>query len=141
MPALALRDAGEHERRRVGREPARERGQGEREQADAEHPPPPERVAEAATEHEQHREGDAVARDDHLEGRARGLQVGVDRGEGDVDDEEVDDVEGRAHEERQQSGGGQPGTRSYGDGLHDDHAPRGLRVVPERGCSGISTTR
>jgi hypothetical protein len=62
-------------------------------QPDPEHPPTPEGVAEPAAEHEQHREGDAVPRDDHLEGRTRGLEVGVDRGEGDVDDEEVDDVE------------------------------------------------
>ena len=52
---------------RRGRQPAQQRGDGEPDDAQHEHPPPPEPVAEGPAEQDQGREGEQVAVDDPLQ--------------------------------------------------------------------------
>lgn len=56
-------------------------------------------------EDEGERIGDAVAGDDQLQHRRAWMQVGVDGGQGDVDDEEVGDREERAEQHRRETDG------------------------------------
>jgi hypothetical protein len=85
------------------RDAAQEREHGKRRRAGHEQRPPPEQVAEPAAQHEHQRVRDAVAGDDQLERSRRGMQVGIDGGQGDVDDEEVGDGDECAKEHRGQA--------------------------------------
>ena len=64
-----------------------------------EQPAAPEGVAEPPAEDQQHGVRDGVAGDDHLQSGGAGVQVAVDGGQGDVDDEEVDHRQGRAEQQ------------------------------------------
>ena len=65
---------------------AAERGQREQDEPAQEDPPVAEDVAQPGTGHQQDGVGDGVAGHDQLQARAGGVQAGVDRGRGDVDD-------------------------------------------------------
>src|SRR5829696_3737088 len=75
----------------AGGEAAQHRGDDEGEDAEQEDPLAPEEVAEAACEEEQAPEGDQVAVDHPGQARLAEVQVGLDRGKGDVDDRRVED--------------------------------------------------
>ena len=65
----------------------------------------PQRIAEAAPDDEEHGVRDGVARHHQLQHAGRGPEVPVDRGEGDVDDEEVGDGQEDADQDGDQTQG------------------------------------
>ena len=69
---------------------AAERGQREQDEPAQEHAPVAGDVAEPGAGHQQDRIGDDVAGHHQLQARAGGVQAGVDRGSGDVDDGRVE---------------------------------------------------
>ena len=88
----------------VGRETAHGRAQHEQPDPEDEHPATTPAVADPARDEEQGAEGQAVAGDQPLEGRAVGIQVALHRRQGDVHDEEVqDDEEGAGQQDRERS--------------------------------------
>ena len=71
--------------------------------AGEEEPAPPGHVAEPAAEDEQDGVRESVARDDQFEQCGARGQVLVDRRQGDIDDEEVDERQGRTDQHGEQS--------------------------------------
>jgi hypothetical protein len=118
----ALGHARRDERAGAGSDAARGRGQREEGQADGEHPPATDLVAEAPGRDEPGGEGQAVGRDDPLDGARAGVQVGLRRGHGDVDDEEVEDDHRRPGQD---------------DGQRRPAAPRAGRARPDGRRSGL----
>jgi hypothetical protein len=113
--------------------------QGEEGEAEREHAPAAELVAEATGGDEEGGEGQAVAGDDPFDRAGAGVQIALHRGHGDVDDEEVQhDHEGA----REDDGQGGPLVRHQAGGprqagcefvcAHDAHhgasAPRARRL-------------
>lgn len=148
------------------REAAGERGEPERRHADQEEPPSAEHVPEPPAEDEQHGVREPVPGDDQLQQRRSGGQVVVDGGQGDVDDEEVDQGERRPEQHGEQAeraeGGpvvlhdgraapvgaglaGRPGgngrRRGRGCCTHGTHVRSSLSLVPECLYPGTRTTR
>ena len=89
--AGALEDAGHEQDLLVRGEAAEERGRAEEDDAEDEHPAAAEQVTEPAAEHEQTAEGQGVCRDDPLASRVGEAEVGLDVGQGDVNDRAVED--------------------------------------------------
>ncbi len=90
-PADALEAAGEDEEERTGGDAAQERADGERDDADGEHEPPPEQVGEGSRREEEGGERQGVGVEDPLKVRQRGMEGVLDRREGDVHDREVEE--------------------------------------------------
>ena len=80
--------------------PQSERGDGEEEDADDEHPPAPEQVGRPSSEQQQAGEGERVGADHPLQPLLREAEVGLDRGQRDDHDRRVEDhhQEGAAEE-------------------------------------------
>ena len=78
------------ERRHAGGERRDQRADAEQRGADDEHAPGAEDVAEPAADDEQRGERQAVAGDDPLQARQRGVELAQDRGDGDVQDRAVE---------------------------------------------------
>jgi hypothetical protein len=97
--AGALQDARADEHRRRRRQAAEHGRGGEDRHAEYEDPPVAVGLAEPCAGDQQRREGDHVAADDELERRARGAEVGADRGGRDVGDRRVGLDHERAHEQ------------------------------------------
>lgn len=95
----ALDDPGGEQHTDGRRKSADQRHQGEADEAGEEHPLAAEAVAEAAADDEQGGVGDAVAADDELELARVRVQVGADRGQRHVDDEEGEHRQERAEEQ------------------------------------------
>jgi hypothetical protein len=116
----ALRHARGDEQAGGGSDAARGRGQDEQREADREHPPAAELVAEPPAGDEPGGEGQAVAGDDPLDRVGAGVEVALHRGHRDVDDEEVEDDHERAGEDHRQRGplpqAGRPGAVEGVDG-------------------------
>jgi hypothetical protein len=108
-----LDEAGDHQHGRAGRQAARRRGGREEGEAEREHAPAAELVAEPSGGDEERGEGQAVAGDDPFDGAGAGMQIALHRRHGDVDDEEVqDDHEGA----REDDGQGRPLVREQAGG-------------------------
>jgi hypothetical protein len=93
----------EGDERLVGpRKPAEQGTDREEGQSGEEQSPPAEEVGEPSTEQKRAAEHDRVRGDDPLKARLREAQVDLDRGQGDIDDRDVqDDHELRRHDQRE----------------------------------------
>ena len=109
-----LGDPGRDQPQLVGGEASQERGGGEDDHADGEHPAPAEEVAAAAAEQKQPSEGEGVGGDDPLESRGGEVELVLDRGQGDVHDGAVED---HHHLDRADQHQGQPGVSVLGQRL------------------------
>ena len=119
----ALQQAGDDEEVGRRRRRAQRRRHGEPREADDEHPPAAVEVAEGTAEDEQGAEGQQVGRQDPLELREAGAEVGRDRGQGRVDDRRVEE----GHAGAEDGGGEDPAAlgRPQSDGGADDRQGRG----------------
>ena len=81
---------------------AEERADGEDDEADHEHTPPAEEVGEAPAEEEEASEDERVGGDHPLQVLLREPEVGLDRGQRDVDDRDVEHDHELHHAEQQQ---------------------------------------
>ena len=105
----ALRCPCHHEHGRGRREPADERGDGERCHAGQEEPPSAEAVAKPATHDKQQGIRARIRRNDQFEHGRTCVQIAVDARQCHVDDEEVDHGQQHAEQQRGQASGAQPG--------------------------------
>jgi hypothetical protein len=87
----SLEEPRDDQRRRRGRQPAQDRGDGEAGQAGQEDPPAPEQIPEPAEQQEQAAERDQVRVRDPGQAGGAHPEVGLDRREGDVHDGRVED--------------------------------------------------
>ena len=100
--ARALQDAGGDEQDRVVREAAGQRGRGEDQQADDEHPAAAQQVGGSPAEHQQAAERDRVAGDDPLHGGGGEPELALDRRQGHVHDAEIQHDHERGHQNERQ---------------------------------------
>ena len=126
----ALQQAGDDQEVGRRRRRAQRRRRGEPDQADDEHPPAAVEVAERTAEDEQGAEGQQVGRQDPLELREAGAEVGRDRGQGRVDDRRIEE----GHAGAEHGGGEDPATlgRPQSDGGADDRRGRERRRCARR---------
>ncbi len=131
--ADALDRAGGDESADVGRDSTGQRRDGEPHDADHEHPPPAEPVAERAAEQDQGGEGQRVGVDGPLQARDPRVQVLTDGGQRDVDDRAVDERHpraedgGREHPAASGPAEGQQRRRGRGGALR--HVPRHVAAM------------
>ncbi|MFN8140793.1 MAG: hypothetical protein U0R29_00500 [Solirubrobacterales bacterium] len=97
--ADALKHAAGDQGEVAGREAGRGRSDGEDDHAEGEGLAAAEDVTDPAADRQQHRERERVAVDDPFEAGDRGVEVALNRGEGDVDDGVVEHhhEQGQAH--------------------------------------------
>ena len=100
--ADALQRAGRDQQAHVGRQRRSGRGDGEQDDPEDEHAAAPEAVAERGAGQQQHRIGKDVGVDDPLERLDRRVQVAVDAGQRDADDEVVQDDHEKADRDKHQ---------------------------------------
>ena len=100
--ARALDDPGRDQQGGIGGQSPGQAGQREGDQADNEHAAPAEQVGGPAAEDEQAAEGDRVPGDDPAHGVGGHVQLALDRGQGHVDDAEVEHDHERGDEDESQ---------------------------------------
>ncbi len=130
----ALGQPGEHQLGGVGGQPAQQRGDGEGEHAQDEHAAVADQVAEPAAGDHAGRVGERVPADDQLQRGRAGAQVAVQRGRGDVDDEEVElgqELRGQQHGQqhaRVSRSGGEHHLYHIADNRYPGYAVSTIRV-------------
>ncbi|MGX1252899.1 hypothetical protein RKD48_005410 [Streptomyces ambofaciens] len=110
----ALRHPCRHQRPGVRRETAGQRGQAEGRHAAQEQAAPAEEVTEPAAQDQQDGVRHPVSGDDEFQDRLVRGEVRADGGQGDVDDEEVDERECRTQQHREESEAAECGWRLRG---------------------------
>ena len=108
-PPTACSSPGQDERLDVGGQAAHQRSEGEHDEADLEHPSSAEPVAGRPGQHQQRRQHQRVDVDHPLQLGGRGVQVGADARQGDVDDRGVHGHDQQAEATGHQDDGLAPG--------------------------------